>query len=184
MFHGSFTPRYLKSKINLRWMQVRQWQMCLSPFGIQMCAMFTICLERIKVSLPMDFPCESKVTQASVFNQPEWSQFMVFHKSEVISYCSIWTRNFWLKKRENIEWKEYTAQSYLFSIRHLFATFWRRILIEYGIWLSFFIHNAMYSHVVQNKYSIWMGKKWKCVTRSSQWKNKKKFGISSSFTNS
>lgn len=61
----------------------------------------------------------------------------------------------------------------MFSIRHLFATFWRRILIEYGLWLSFFIHNAMYSHVVQNKYSIWMGKKWKCVTRSSQWKKNK-----------
>lgn len=62
----------------------------------------------------------------------------------------------------------------MFSIRHLFATFWRRILIEYGLWLSFFIHNAMYSHVVQNKFSIWMGKNGNAWRVHHNEKNKKK----------
>lgn len=140
-----------------------------------------VCLERIKVSLPMDFPCESKVTLASVFNQPEWSQFMVFHKSEVISYCSIWTRNFWLKTGKY--WMKRIHSLKLFVFYPAFVCyFWRRILIEYMEY-DFRFSFIMYSHVVQNKYSIWMGKKWKCVTRSSQWK-KKNIGISSSFTNS
>lgn len=148
MVHGSFTPRYLKSKINLRWMQVRQWQMCLSPFGIQMCAMFT-CLERIKVSLLMEFPCESKVTQAIVFNQPEWSQFMVFHKSEVISYCSIWTRNFWLKTGKY--WMKRIHSSKLFVFYPAFVCYFLTQNLNW-IWnMTFVFHSQCYVFARRSK---------------------------------